>query len=180
MAASIVSKPFSITLSGSVHLPYEIFDLDLCALLFSSDETTSPTFTGTVQYRPNVVGGIAVEERQGSRSTMRIDVAKVDSTYTRLVIAAHAEEAEGPCRCSDDDSATTNPTLESLSYSIRALEFGHSASFIKEAAILGVKLLTLERTQQGWQLDDSQRPADYPQLVTFARENRIELAPWGS
>lgn len=178
MTIITVSEPFSIELSGDVHPPHWMFELELCALLFHRGETAPSAFTGT--RCPTTITGVTAEKRQGKYSTIGVDVMRIDLAYTRLIIAAHPEEVT-PATCRRDGKVAINPTLRHLTYSARgALGFGQSASFIDEDAVLGARLLTLERTEEGWRLDDDQLPASYSELANFAKAYDVELNPYGA
>lgn len=172
-----VSQPLTITAHGTAHAPYIKFELELCALLFQGGDLLH--FTGTSQWQPNSVRGVTLHERTDEQAALTINVKEIDPACTSLVVAAHIEEAEGPLRC-NGNPVRINPTVRHLTHSVRALGFGHSATFNDEDVVYGVALLTLERSSHGWRLDDTQRPANYPELAKFARRHGVELTPFGA
>jgi len=172
-----VSEAFSVELSGDVHSPHWTFELELCALLFREDELKPFTFTGT--HCPTAIAGVTAERRQGKYAAIGIEPKDIDLAYTRLIIAAHSEEVT-PETSRRNGRVTINPTLRSLTYSTRgALNFGCTARFLDEDAVLGAELLTLTRADaQVWHLDDEQQPASYPLLAQLLKKFGVELAPY--
>lgn len=172
-----ISEPFSIELDGGAHPPHGESALALCALHFDNAEPAPFAFMGTDQYNLSVIPGTTVNEPGRRYASLNINVTDLSPACTRLVIAVHVEAIKRPFAHSGIPAI--NPTLKYLTYSIRALGFGHSAFFMDEDAVYGVELLTLKRGDRGWSLDDSQRPASYPELVELAWEHGgIELDPW--
>ena len=179
MTVIVSPEPFKIELSGGEHNPYAEVNLDLCALLFRAEQPTPFALTDTGQNNPTTIAGIQTERRLGEYASITVDVASIDATCTHLSIAAHPEMLEGPCRCLCD-TLRVDPTIKELTYSIRALGFGHSQRFIDEDVAYGAVLLGLVRTSAGWVLDDSVRPAIFPELPGFVRAFGIELTPFGT
>jgi len=178
MSVIPVTKPFSVELYGEAHPPYGTSMLELCALLFGGDTPAPFAFTSTSESDHSVVAGVVTRERCGEYASIDIDVAKINSACTRLLVATHVEELNASNRYRGAAMAI-NPTLKRFTYSVRALEFGNSAAFMDEDSVYGAELFTLNKTNKGWSLDDDQRPEPYPELVKLAWEyGGIELNPW--
>jgi hypothetical protein len=174
-----VNKPFTLELYGEVHPPHADVTLELCALLYGGDTPAPFAFTSTSECERSMVSGVETRERCGEYASLHIDPAKLSTACTRLLIAVHVDELSIDQRY-QGASRAINPTIKRLTYSVRALGFGNSAAFVDEDVIYGARLLTLIKKAEGeWNLDDSQRPEAFPELVDLAWEyGALELNPW--
>lgn len=173
-----VTEPFKVELYGEAHPPYGESVLELCALLFGGDTPVPFAFKSTSERDYSAINGVEAHDRIGEYVSISIDVATLSSACTHLVIAAHVQELNMNSQYRGAAMAI-NPTFKRLTHSVRALGFGDSASFMDEDAVYGVQLFTLDKTEEGWSLDDDQRPTPFSELVELAWEyGGIELTPW--
>ena len=179
MSAILVDKPFTVELHGEAHPPHGDVTLELCALLYGGDTPAPFAFTSTSECEHSVVSGVETRERCGEYASLHVDPAKLSTVCTRLLIATHVDELNTHQQHLGASRAI-NPTIKHLTYSVRALGFGHSATYIDEDVIYGARLLTLVKKAEGtWELDDSQRPEHFPELVDLAWEyGALDLNPW--
>ena len=174
-----VDRPFTVELYGEVYPPHSKATLELCALLYGGDTPAPFAFTSTSECEHSVVSGVETCERDGEYSSLKIDVTKLSTVCTRLLVAVHVDELNTDQRYQGAKMAI-NPTIKRLTYSVRALGFGNSAAYIDEDVIYGARLLTLvKKAEDTWELDDSRRPEPFPELVDLAWEHgALELNPW--
>lgn len=179
MSSLRVDKPFTVELYGEAHPPHGEATLELCALLYGGDTPAPFAFTSTSECEHSVVRGVETRERSGEYASLNIDVTKLSTACTRLLIATHVNELSTEQQYQGAKMAI-NPTIKHLTYSVRALGFGHSATYIDEDVTYGAWLLTLvKKADDTWELDDSQRPEPFPELVDLAWEHgALNLNPW--